>query len=257
MAEVLPDGTTLVSLAGKLRGVGHASNHCMCERFSFALPRDKTVRRFGVKVPGSLEAQYNIAPGKQVLLIRDDAPDVLQPARWGIGHSANITGRFGRPVTTVDISRLKDQEPSRDILVQRCLIPADGFYLWRPVTKRSRVPYRVTLKWNLPFAIAGVWALETQEENSGTVSFAVLTTESNLLIKPYQSLMPLILPLDEEKGWLTQGISLPDLRSLILPADGVKIFPVSPLVNDKDNNSPSIIQPVQPADQFGNYFLFE
>ncbi len=229
----------------------------MCERFSFALPGDKTVRRFGVRVPGPLEAQYNIAPGRQALTIRDSAPDVLQPARWGIGHSANITGRFGRPVTTIDINKLKDQETTGYLFAQRCLIPADGFYLWRHVSKRSRIPYRVTLKWNLPFAIAGVWAVETQEENSGTISFAVLTTGSSSLIRPYQTSMPLILPLEEEKGWLTQGINLPGLRSLMLPADGVKIFPVSPLVNDRDNNSASIIQPVQPADQFGNYFLFE
>lgn len=212
------------------------------------------MRRYGVKVPGPLEAHYNLAPGMQVPVILDKAPGVLKSALWGITGSATVPGRFGRPVTALDITQPKNQEIIHTALAWRCLIPADGFYLWRQVSRRSRVPYRVTLKWSLPFAFAGIWVEDVSES---TTAVALLTTGSNSLLEPLQASMPLILSLEEEKQWLTEGIGLADLQRISFPADGMKIFPVSPLVNEKSNNSAAIIQPVQPADQFGNYFLFE
>lgn len=231
----------------------------MCERYSFALPKDKTTRRYGVKVTIPLEAHYNISPGLPVPIIRNTFPAILMAATWGL---TGPPGKFGRIKTISSISADEIAIPEHLLallLTQRCLVPADGFYLWQQVSKRSRVPFRVTLKWNLPFAFAGVWQQETDEAGAERITCAILTTAGSELLLPYGDRMPVILPLEEEKNWLLHQGDAEAWRHVLkpFPSGRMKIFPVSPRLNQKDLNSPSLIEPVRPADQFGNYMLFE
>ena len=229
----------------------------MCERYSFALPKDKTARRYGVKIPFSLEAHYNISPGIRAAVIRDCSSSLLSMSEWGMTGPTTKTGKLSKPITALPLGQLLKSEEGDAMLSRHCLVPADGFYAWRRVTKRSRVPYRVTLKWSLPFAFAGVWREEGEEGSDQKMTFAVLTTVSSDLLLPFGAQMPLLLPLDEEKSWLSGEADLQRLARLSFPAEQIKLFPVSPQLNRKDINSPTLIEPVQAADQFGNYLLFE
>ena len=229
----------------------------MCERYSFALPKDKAARRYGVKIPYPLEAHYNISPGTRASVIRDRSAGLLSPAEWGMTGPPAKNGKAGKLVTALPLAGLLRTEEGDALLSRRCLVPADGFYAWRQVTRRSRVPYRVTLKWSLPFAFAGVWTEEGEEGSEQKMTFAVLTTAPNELLLPFGPQMPLVLPLDEEKSWLGEGVDLHRLVGLSFPAGQMKLFPVSPQVNRRELNSPALIEPVQATDQFGNYMLFE
>jgi len=229
----------------------------MCERYSFALPKDKTARRYGVKIPFPLEAHYNISPGTQAPVIRDGSANLLSRAEWGMAGAPAKNGKPGKLVVAQPLSPLLGTEAGDALLSWRCLVPADGFYVWRQVNKRSRVPYRVTLKWNLPFALAGVWAGEGEEGGEKKMTFSVLTVAANEMLLPFGAHMPLLLPLDEEKSWLLNGTDLHRLAGLSFPAGQMKMYPVSPQLNRKELNSPALIEPVRAADQFGNYMLFE
>jgi putative SOS response-associated peptidase YedK len=229
----------------------------MFERYSFALPKDKAARRYGVKIPYPLEAHYNISPGTRASVIRDRSAGLLSPAEWGMTGPPAKNGKVPKVVAALPLGGLLQTDEGDALLSRRCLVPADGYYAWRQVTRRSRVPYRVTLKWNLPFAFAGVWTEEGEEGSEKKTTFAVLTTAPNELLLPFGAQMPLVLPLDEEKSWLEEGVDLHRLAGLSFPAGQMKLFPVSPQVNRKELNSPALIEPVQATDQFGNYMLFE
>lgn len=56
----------------------------MCERFSFALSRQKVARRFHVKIAQVPEANYNISPGQLVPVISNYLPEQLSSFQWGI-----------------------------------------------------------------------------------------------------------------------------------------------------------------------------
>ncbi len=228
----------------------------MCERYSFALPQDKTARRYGVKVPYPLEAHYNISPGTRASIICNRTPGLLSMAEWGVTGPPTKAGKPGKRISSIALSHLLKTEETESMLSRRCLVPADGFYVWRQVSRRSRVPYRIILKWNLPFAMAGIW---TEEEGSSGVqtTFAILTTVSNELLLSFGVQMPVLLPLEEEKNWLSNENDIARLGHLSYPAGQMKIFPVSPQVNQREINSPALVEPVQAADQFGNYMLFE
>lgn len=229
----------------------------MCERYSFALPKDKTARRYGVKIPYPLEAHYNISPGTQASIICNRTPGLLSVAAWGMAGPPTKAGKPGKKVSSIALSQLLRSEEKDYLLSRRCLVPADGFYVWRQVTKRSRVPYRVTLKWNLPFAMAGIWTEEEAENGGAKTTFAVLTTPPNELLISFGIQMPVLLPLEEEKNWLAGEPDAARIANLSYPGSQMKLFPVSPKLNQREINSPLLIEPVQAADQFGNYMLFE
>ncbi len=223
----------------------------MCDRFSFSLAKEKIIRRFGIKVPGVVSPHYNIAPGHTIAIITNQQPQQVTRALWGLKNTAGtVTHQIFVKSTTH-----KPTVRTAHLLTQRCLILADGFYIWKKMSRKSRVPYRVTLKWGIPFAFAGIWQCIESETN--TISCAIIVTEANELIAPIAIRMPVILSLEQEKEWLQPESIAIDRYILPYPSERMRLFPVSAQVNQLDINTPELTLPSQPADQFGNYVLFD
>lgn len=126
------------------------------------------------------------------------------------------------------------------------------------VSRKGKVPYRVALKWNLPFAFAAIWRLENQAP-SPTYSCAMLTTDANETLRPIHATMPIILPMESEKPWLSPDLPVEAILQMLKPYPGelMNFFPVTTKINSPDFNSPLLLEPAQPTDQFGNYMLFD
>ncbi|SMH29777.1 SOS response-associated peptidase [Mesorhizobium australicum] len=81
---------------------------------------------------------------------------------------------------------------------RRCLIPASGFFEFTG-TKYPKAKHRFTLN-GAPFlAIAGIWR---EAQGNHAASFAMLTTEPGLDIKPYHDRQVVVLRPDDWKEWL-------------------------------------------------------
>ena len=74
----------------------------------------------------------------------------------------------------------------------RCLVLADGFYEWDKKGSK-RVPYRVMLKDEKPFAFAGICDYWKDKEGKELKSFSIITTDANELIAKIHDRMPVIL----------------------------------------------------------------
>ncbi len=243
--------TLFIPICHRLNYFEEVFTYFMCDRFSFTLSKEKTTRRFSVKVTEPIPLQYNISPGHTVAIVTQTQPRKLVWASWGIQTSRQTP--VHRIFIQTGTSKLSAQ--TKELLGQRCLILADGFYVWKKVSQRSRVPHRVILKWNVPFAIAGVYTIDP---DTNAIHCALLTTTANIVLEPFVKQMPVIVPLEKEKNWLG---ALPDegFRDFIEPyaVEQMRIFPISNQINDKEANTLELTQPTQPADQFGNYVLFE
>jgi putative SOS response-associated peptidase YedK len=123
----------------------------------------------------------------------------------------------------------------------RCLVPADGFYEWKK-TEAGKVPYRITLANEEPFAFAGIWnVLET--EDKALLTFAILTTTSNDLMQDIHNRMPVILPAAAEALWLDPTRDAGDVKDLLKPyrASDMTAYPVSKKVNIPSIDVPELI----------------
>ena len=124
---------------------------------------------------------------------------------------------------------------------RHCLVLADGYYEWRTEGSHKQ-PYRITLKTDEPFAMAGIYArepteFETAEKNP--VNFAILTTKANEAVSHIHERMTVILPLGREKKWLpptpTGAHFMPPF-----PAELLTSYPVTPKMKSASFNEPAL-----------------
>src|SRR6202008_1571262 len=83
---------------------------------------------------------------------------------------------------------------------KRCLVLADGFYEWQR-TGTGKVPYRIALQKDAPFAIARRWGFGRDGQGPPWSTFAILPTEANRLVAQMHHRMPVILHPEDEATW--------------------------------------------------------
>jgi putative SOS response-associated peptidase YedK len=82
-------------------------------------------------------------------------------------------------------------------------------------------------------------------ENEGDpMTFAILTTEANDVMRPVHDRMPVILTLGREKQWLPPG-GVPFFNQF--PAELMTAYPVTPKMNRGSFDEPAAIAPLVPA----------
>lgn len=130
---------------------------------------------------------------------------------------------------------------------RRCLIPADGFYEWAILAEtKNKLPLYFLNKSKAVFAFAGLWETWTSPNGEGINSVTIITIEPNALVRKFHLRMPVILPPNEYMNWLTLAAKKPDEYQTMLmpyPEDKMDCYPVSPIVNSAQNESPEMVVP--------------
>jgi putative SOS response-associated peptidase YedK len=71
-----------------------------------------------------------------------------------------------------------------------------------------------------------------------------MTTQANELVRPVHGRMPVIVPERHLELWLARDVQEPAALASVLrpyPADAMRAFPVSELVNDPKNDGPGCL----------------
>ncbi len=231
----------------------------MCGRYSLSKSKIELEERFQAEMLVDFKPRFNIAPTQLVPVITSESPKGFSFFYWGItpdfAKNKPVSQKFinAKAETVNEKISFKSSFEKR-----RCLVPADGFYEWKKLGKKTKVPYRFTLANDEAFSFAGIW--EEYENDKGEINhtFLILTTEPNRLVSEVHDRMPVILAKDDEKKWLDKYSSEANLLKMLTTysADDMLNYTVSPLVNQVQNDSPGIIRKTSPMDQFGNYTLF-
>ncbi|WP_256296110.1 SOS response-associated peptidase [Haloarchaeobius salinus] len=247
----------------------------MCGRYSLFVEPDELASAFGVRVPERFEPRYNAAPSQDLPVIRSDGDDELSYANWGLVPSwaddpadaskpINARSETVREKPTFRAAFESGTESGGDELAAgRCLVPADGFYEWVETGGDRKQPYRVAMRDDAPFAMAGLFAVwegverqpgldafgggSAEPERKRHVSFTVLTTEPNGLVSELHHRMAVLLAPDEYETWLHGDADEAETLLDPYPADAMRAYPVSTAVNDPSNDSPVVVEPVDAA----------
>jgi putative SOS response-associated peptidase YedK len=231
----------------------------MCGRYSLSKSKIELEERFQAEMLPDFNPRYNIAPTQLVPVITSQSPKGFSFFYWG------ITPDFGknRPVAQKLINARAETVAEKitfksSFQKRRCLIPADGFYEWKRLGKKTSISYRFTLRENELFAFAGIW--EEFETVNGDIqhTFLILTTTPNEKVAEIHDRMPVILAKKDERKWLDSYTTEEELSKILkpYPEDLMMSFTVSPLVNSVGNDTPAVIRRTSPMDQHGNYTLF-
>ncbi len=223
----------------------------MCGRFTTTMDIDTITEHFKIDiVEGEYSPLYNAAPTQNIPVVRDSHPRKLSFFRWGLIPSWAKDEKIGYSLINARSETVAEKPSFRQsFLKKRCIIVADGFYEWKKSdpNKRSssKQPYRITLRDNAPFAMAGLWEMWMTPQKQPLFTCTIITTNANSLLAPLHNRMPVILSAQAIETWLDSSVCeqsvLEPLLQPYLP-DLMDYYPVSSLVNSPANNSPQVIQ---------------
>lgn len=191
--------------------------------------------------------RYNVAPTQMhyVVRIKFENREVL-PARWGLvnswaDNSAQASKNINARSETVD-----NRRAFRDAFFERrCVVPADGFFEWTG-PKTARQPTWFHREDNNLLLFAGLYEAWQPSPRGWETTFTILTTDANSMLRNYHDRMPVILADRDADDWMDPRAPDPlVLKRLLIPApaDLLVATPVSPGVNNVDNDSADLLKP--------------
>lgn len=226
----------------------------MCGRFQLSVKGRHISERFNVEVFDEFyKPNYNAAPSQKLPVITNTEPTKLNYFKWGLIPFWAKDPKIGFKMINARSETIGEKPAFKNAFKKRrCIIPANGFYEWRK--DENKTPFRIFLKSEELFSLAGIWETWKDAEGKPIHSFSILTTEPNTLIKTIHDRMPVILPPEFEYAWLNEE-DKKLLENMLKPFDAEKMeaYPISKKVNSPRNNNAEI---VLPGDQFDQGKLF-
>jgi len=250
----------------------------MCARYTLTPEQAKLV--FGGLVHiFAFAPRYNIGPTQRVPVILNTAGGIQAvDMRWGIPSTWSKTLHIN-----AQAERITEARTFKPLLGQRCLVPMDGFYEWKP----DKSPVRFVRPGRELFCVAGLWKADAQghrpqewerdrenqaenllaaptvEKIQGQVpnlitdysrpgqgaagcpgTFVLLTTAANASVTPIHNRMPFIVRESQYDRWL-ESSEIGLLNSELLSEDRLDWYPVSREVNKVRAESPDLVRPVE------------
>jgi putative SOS response-associated peptidase YedK len=221
----------------------------MCGRFTLRLTPGELQQVFDLFREPETVPRYNIAPTQSVPVIRRTGEgNELSMMRWGLIPSWAKDVKIGASLINARSETAATKPAFRSAFKRRrCLIPADGFYEWKPQPgQKTKQPYLIGLKSGEPFAFAGLWEIWKSPEGNSIESCTILTTEANSLLREMHDRMPVILNRKDHEVWIDSEIPSESLTSLLTPypTETMQAAAVSTLVNNARNEKPECATPL-------------
>jgi putative SOS response-associated peptidase YedK len=224
----------------------------VCGRYALHNLPEVVALQFGLTELPAFEARYNIAPSSNVLVIssQQDGQPLATTMRWGLIPSWAKDASIGNKLANARAETLAGKPAFRSAFRhRRCLIPASGFYEWKPVAGRKQ-PYYVRPADHGLFVFAGLYEVWLSPEGL-LRTCTILTTDANALMQSIHNRMPVIVAPEDYRRWLdpgnTTGAGLGDVLAPY-PAEHMLAYPVSTRVNNARNEDPALIERAAPAD---------
>jgi putative SOS response-associated peptidase YedK len=232
----------------------------MIERYSITATPDAIREKFSVDVPDFYKQRYNAAPTQLLPVITSSSPSGVSLFYWGTSPEWSKNKTLAERAINNRVEHF-EEKPSlkRTLKKNRCIIPADGFYVWKKVGKKTSVPYRFILSTKELFAMAGIWEEFEDTEGVQIQTFTIITTESNGFVGQIHERMPMIITGSNKDLWLDPNATEPALMRMLKGKVAMTFdyYPVTPKISDSTVDLPSFILPTAPADQHGNLTLFD
>ena len=225
----------------------------MCGRYTLTTPPEALRSVFGLEGPlPNFPPRYNIAPTQPVPLVHKDTEGrgalTLSFMRWGlVPHwSKGPDNRFS--MINARSETLEEKPAYRGpFRYRRCVLPADGFYEWKAMSRGPKQPYLLRRADGKPFFMAGVWDRWLGPDGSEIDSVSIVTRPAVPDIQDIHDRMPLILDRDEAQGWLSAEGGIKGLRSILQGSVDITLerVAVSRMINDVRCDEPTCLKPVE------------
>jgi putative SOS response-associated peptidase YedK len=243
----------------------------MCGRYASSRRPEDLVEEFDIaelRVPTPLEADYNVAPTKEVYAVVERPPskESDEPAQrqlrvltWGLVPSWAKDPSIGNRMINARMETVAEKPAyKRAFAKRRCLLPADGYYEWYPTQEHTlagkprKQPFFIRPQDHGVLAMAGlyeIWRDPTKADDADDRfrwTCTVITTDAEDDLGHIHDRMPLMVERERWADWLDPAAPPDHLLDLLVPAapGRLEAYPVSTLVSNVKNNGPELLEPL-------------
>ena len=183
----------------------------MCYQTRLTKKKEEIQNRFRVDIEDLMSIEdFELNKGfdyPKTPIITNEHPDKVPLYNWGLVPTWAQDTSFRHYTLNARIETLDEKPSFKDVIQNRCLIIADGFYEWQWLTKSGsrKQKYLITLDNEELFAFAGLYSQWKNSDGSVLNSYTMVTTQANQLMSEIHNTkqrMPIILKREDEKSWL-------------------------------------------------------
>ncbi|MFA9445881.1 SOS response-associated peptidase [Egicoccus sp. AB-alg6-2] len=225
----------------------------MCGRFLSLSQPEQLAERFEVDElrTEALPRRYNVAPTQDVYaVIEKDGARRLGSLRWGFVPYWTRQLKGARQPINARIESVATSKMFADAFQRRrCLVPADGFYEWQSLPEEDRKqPFHLADPDGEPLAFAGIWTVwrDPQVDDAEPLfSTAIVTTAASGEMERLHERMPVMLPRNLWRDWLTATEDeAPHLLEAVtaLGPPRLTATPIVDRVNNVRNEGPELLE---------------
>lgn len=222
----------------------------MCGRYSLGKTDRLDWVRFGVPAIRNLKPHWNIAPGADVVAIREGRfGREAATLRWGLIPNWSRDPAIGDRLANARAESAHEKPAfSAAFKARRCLLPADGFYEWQVVPgQKRRQPWRVEPTDGGVLALGGLWEHWRGADGEERETCTILTVPVNDALAHIHDRMPVIVAPAAFAAWLSRETSIARARELCRSTPGALLtaWRVSLAINAATNDSAAVAEPLK------------
>jgi putative SOS response-associated peptidase YedK len=217
----------------------------VCSRYFLDADGNVIAYTFNVPVHDRIRRRFNIAPTQEAPVVRVNGAGEREVAmlRCGLVPFWASDPSIGNRMINARAETLAEKPSFRGAFrSRRCVIPATGFFEWKGEPGRKQ-PYAITAADQPLFAIAGLWERwqdKSQPDAPAVETFTIITTDANEAVAAIHDRMPVILPADRVRDWLTAPPAA--AQALLAPYAGpITVRAVSKQVGNPRNDTPEVL----------------
>jgi putative SOS response-associated peptidase YedK len=232
----------------------------MIERYSIPATIAQLIERFQIEDSPPYKPKYNAAPAHLLPVITHESPQGLSYFYWGTAPQWARNKTVAERIINTRAEMIGEKPVlKKNLIHHRCIIPADGFYAWKKVGKKTSIPWRFVPKSKKLISFAGLWEEFDDPDGNSFHTFSIITRPANEPVAAVTERMPVIFTKAEEELWLSKDTNEETLLSLLKkPATtDLEGYTVSHAINSTEVERASLILPAPATDQFGNLTLFD
>src|SRR3954454_19966359 len=219
----------------------------MCGRYCITTAPEAIRALFRYRQRPNFPARYNVAPTQPVPIVRmADGERQFALVRWGLIPAWVKDPNDLSLLINARGESVNDKPAFKNAMKRRrCLLPADGFYEWKPVGNAKR-PYLARPTAGGPIAFAGLWETWTGPNGEEVETAAIVTTEANAAMAAVHHRAPVIVPPEQFDFWLDcKNVDEKIAAELLVPAPEalMEVYEISSAVNRVANDTPALHQP--------------
>jgi putative SOS response-associated peptidase YedK len=185
----------------------------------FHVKQTSTAKAMSKRFDAEITSDFLFAPQDQINgfrfpllpVITQQAPTLIQPFAWGLIPGWAKNEEIRKMTLNAKIENLHQKPAFKDVVTQRCLVIANGFYEWQWLDSKgkNKLKYEIGFENEALFAFAGLYS-HWVDGHTGTFksTCTLITTAANELMTSIHNIkkrMPVILQQKDEQSWLNQA----------------------------------------------------